>query len=451
MIKKLLLFLIFLIPIVLVLATTAPTITVVLPVNDTVYSYRPGLNISTSVNSQWCAYTVNETAPIRMTNGTGTGNTTWVNSSALAWADTSYGTSYDDYYNVSFTCTNASDVVWSNTSTTAGVLYFKIDTTYPQMSFEDKNYTTKSGSVSTSGGTTWDFAFNFTDNSYDKCGLRYYKAPLTSTTPEILNGTYSGMTDGYASNASCNIDFDPETDLKSSLLVDGKFILEGWGSDLGNHYNYTTTNITGVMTKLYTGYNFLTFTGANATHENETVGQFVSNHFASGTIVSVWSNVYGNYTTYSSSVPTTNNDTVLYPGLGIYVYTASNKYLISPEYLPDSGDSTENVTLWLNDSVKSTPWNQMGLLSNTTINSTFYACTHNGTVGVYNSDECPPILLNVTRISWFNESSGLYISCKRGFTVCAGGAKPSEVVLPEGSAVWVLTDANITLNRTGII
>jgi len=421
----------------IILSAAGPTITIVTPTNGSIYSYNIPISITTEKNSTTCRYYMNSTSAVSLLNVTF--NTTWGNSSAFTPADTGYGL----WHNITFSCTNATNTSWTNTSPTVGFTYFKIDTTNPIVSFQSGyNFTTLSTSI-------WNWTFNFTDNNYNNCYIRYYKDTAMSS-PVYVTGTVVNPTSGLNSRANCTLLFNPDSDPIKTVIANGQFIIEGYGNDTANHLAVTSTNFTGVAVKMYDSkYNMFTYRGANATASTETIAEFVANHFGYATIISKWNNTYGNYTTYSSSTPTINNDTVLKVGDAIYVYSSSDKWYIQPDYTPAVGNIAENITLTLNGSSKGTSWNQMGLFYNTTMNTTLYACNYNATN--YLPSNCPSDRQNVTYVSWFNASGNSYVTCKRGFTICSGGANPNTVVLPEGQAVWVLpANNNIVLNRSTI-
>ena len=422
------------------------TITVVSPVNGTTYSYYPIINITLDGNATACTYRLNASSTYTaLGNGTYPLNLSWINSSAFTTSETGYNA----WHNITFNCTNSTGSQ-INTTTAAGYKYFKIDTTTPIASFltgAATNFT----SINTS---TWNFTFNFTDNNYYTCGLRYYQ-DTSMVSYDTFYGNIIDQTSGTDSKANCTLLFDPAY-VSASRIANGQFVIQGFGNDTVNYVGVSSTNFTGVAVKIYgSKYNMFTYRGANATVTSETVSDFIKNHFSYASIISKWNNTYGNYTTYSSSTPTINSGTLLSVGDAIYIYSTTDKWYIQPDYTPAVGNAAENITLTLNGTTKNTTsWNQMGLFYNITMNSTLYACTYNGTAKGQTPGTClstVPSTYNITYISWFNASGNSYVTCKRGFSICSGGTNPANIILPEGQAVWVLPTGNIVLNRSAIV
>ena len=137
------------------------------------------------------------------------------------------------------------------------------------------------------------------------------------------------------------------------------------------------------------------------------------------------------------SVPAINANTRLYYGEALYVYVGSDSWLAMPDrrYL-NYGTNLENITISMNSSTKTTGWNIMPLTQNASMNQTLYAFTFNKTYPANLSQ-----WVNVSLSSYFNASSGKYISCKTGWRYCSGTSLPVEnITLNYGAAVWVATD-----------
>jgi hypothetical protein len=459
-IPKRLLFLFVLVFAVLSISTTYavllnPTITVVSPVTGTIYSYYPTINISTDINSTVCKYVINgSTASAINLNPGSTNNKTWANSSILTtgnYSDTPYGS----WTNMTFLCFNytTSNSSWYNTTNTSGFVLFRIDTVDPSVSFQTGangiNFTTQSTGI-------WNWTFNYTDNSYATCGLRYYQYPSTSTYA-FISGATSNPSLGLLSKANCTLLFDPNDTALSNVRNEGEFTLEGFGNDTASRSAVTSTNFTGVMTKIYgSKWNLITYRGANRTaSSSQNVTEFILNNFEYATIISVWNQTYGNFTTYSASTPTVNSQIILSLGTAFYMYSNADKWFIQPDYTPTIGTSAENITLYANHTNRGNSWNQMGLFNNATMNTTLYTCSLNATNAtyfwsIYRAATCPVTLNNITYISWLNASSGQLVTCKRGVSICSGGSNPKDIVLKEGYAIWVMPDKNITINRSSI-
>lgn len=432
-----------------------PTITVVSPVSGNSYSSPPLINISTDINSTTCKYLINGTtfSTINLNPGS-SNNKTWANSSILTNNFTDNG--YGSWVNMTFYCFNytTSNASWYNTTwNTTGFVLFKYDTINPLISFQKNangmNFTTASTGI-------WNWTFNYTDNNYATCGLRYYQYPSTSTYA-FLTGGLTNPTSGLDSRANCTLLFDPNDTALSNVRAEGEFILEGFGNDTASRSAVTSTNFTGVMTKIYgSKWNLITYRGANRTaSSSQNVTEFILNNFEYATIISVWNQTYGNFTTYSASTPTVNSQIILSLGTAFYMYSNADKWFIQPDYTPTIGTSAENITLYANHTNRGNSWNQMGLFNNATMNTTLYTCSLNATNAtyfwsIYRAATCPVTLNNITYISWLNASSGQLVTCKRGVSICSGGSNPKDIVLKEGYAIWVMPDKNITINRSSI-
>jgi len=418
--------------------------------NLTVYAGEPKLNLTINNTVSYCYYSLNKTAGVAMSNASGV-RTSYINSSALTWIESTY----NGYHNLTYYCTDAyGNTSWKNSTAAMVNIQFKLDETNPAIPFTKYN-----GSLY-NNNSIWNFTFNFTDRNFDRCGIRYYNNSGYSDTPQYFYGTYPtpvAVVDD--ANTNCTVLFNNTAMSSVFSLVNGRFRIEGWANDTAGNVGLSA-NVTGVSTLLSAGWNLITFVGANFTTHNMTVYEFVRNNVKNATSVSVFSNTYGNYTTYITSLSSINNDTKLYPGLAVYVYVTSNTWLINPDWTVSTGgwilpgNATENVTLYLNYTDKnSTSWNQIGLLNNVTMNRTLYACSAN----MANNESaragtCPLAAVNISYASWYNASSGYYITCKQGLSICSGTTlTPTQIILPEGTAVWILPNVNQTiLNRTAI-
>jgi len=443
-----------------ILSASTRTYTLISPTSGSTYATVHGFIINVSVSPLTLGGKCNYT--IGLINGSWAMpvNATMTNGSIIYWAnatiipepiETGYGTTLNNSYNnITFVCNTTTQL-----NDTSSVYYFKIDTTDPSVSFQKNangmNFTTASTGI-------WNWTFNYTDNNYATCGLRYYQYPSTSTYV-FISGATANAINGLNSKANCTLLFDPNSTILSNVRTEGEFKLEGFGNDTMGHSAVTSTNFTGIMTKIYgSKYNLITFRGANRTSDsNETVYNFVNDTFGYATIISVWNNLYGNFTTFSTSTPSINNDINLTVGTAFYMYSSASGWLIQPDQTPPSGNIKQNISLYINTSQKGNSWNQMGLFNNVTMNNTLYACTYNATSLNHTSGTCISsssmnisATFNITYVSWLNASTGQLVTCKRGFSICSGGANPNAIVLKEGYAVWVMPNANITINRSSI-
>jgi len=401
------------------------------PSGQTLASQTSWFNITiSSAISDKCVFTLGLAG-----NNSYVGNFTMTNQSTTTFYNSSFVFGSDSGYNqpnnVTFYCLN--NTVYINSS----VYTFDADTVKPLVSLAKYNLTY-------SGGFAYLF-FNVSDTHYSQCG---FFVNNTANNATFIAGTVGTPSNGINSRANCTALINPSS---LNLPYDGNFYLQGWANDTLGNGTYSSTNQTIFAKTLYPNkWNLITYYGANDTYQNETVREFYNNHNNGISQIAVWNETSGTFITWSASAPTVNQGTVLYPGEAVYLYGGANS-LVSPDYIGEVyGTARENVTLSINTSSKATSWNILPLYFNTTINSTLYALTYNDTYPSAGQAK----LMNITFVSWFNASSGQYITCRQGYTICAGTtATPDTVVLPKGTAVWVLTDrisSSIILNTTRI-
>lgn len=417
--------------------------------------------------------------------------------------------------NITFICFDAfqnkvTHIFNQSNQSRSSTYYFGLDTENPiisNYSLNDASYGFRNFTITNQ--SIWTFRFNFSDANPYICGMKFY--PLLAGTgggvaksDETQNYTFTtgisetnrnnwtmyaqslGNLDGAVGNSMNNCTFTFDIGKLTDYKKAGAFKLVPYAKDIVGQGTIGAYNYSGVIHYLKSGWNLITYMGANSTHFNETAKSFVTNHCNNCTSISTYSNLYGNFTTYSSSAPTINAKMNLTPGTPFYVYTSGDTWLISLDAFDTtsgSGNATmqprtdyENVTLYTNYTArtatdnKTMPWNIIGLLNNVTMNQTVNLCTWtwalNGTTepkegfGYLIADEwqrraglCNTTYTNITYASWPNPNTGYMVSCKRGVPVCSTGAiltHPVNVSLPYGAAVWIYSLLNVTINRTAI-
>lgn len=255
---------------------------------------------------------------------------------------------------------------------------------------------------------SWNFTF--TDTTPDTCYAYVWNrsSDLVATKTGTINSTSSDCTGTFS---------------QSDIAVEGAFTIEYYLRD--EPANSVTGNLSGVMTNLYEDqWNLITYASFNQTVENICSGiEYCTN-------IAVYNNSAKTYTTYSTSTPTVNNDTMVNPGDAMIVYVSDDDYLIGNDHIPKNGNTNENITLY-------TGWNTMGLVYNTTMNTTIFY-KQNGT------------MFNITWGSLYDADADTFYTCSRAANLCAGTSDTANnIMLPKGYAVWVMAD-NVTINRSVI-
>lgn len=255
-----------------------------------------------------------------------------------------------------------------------------------------------------------------------------YRILVTDTTPYTcttniydssiaLKATKTGAWGTIGATTNCTGTFDA-----SDIVTEGEFTVQYTVTDEAG--NSAASNKTGIMNPLYDGWNLVTWGD-----DNNTIST-ICDTMDYCTQASLFDNAASSYTTYSTSTPSVNNDTQITEGDAFYVYVSADDYLIVNDYMPESGVSTENITL------KTSAWNTLGLFYNTTINTTLYATNVSGAGAI-------------TWSSLVDTDADAYYTCSKSLALCTGTTEtPATIVLPRGRAVWVLTDGAMIINRS---
>ncbi len=273
------------------------------------------------------------------------------------------------------------------------------------------------------GIASWIFEFN--DTTPTTCEGSVYDR--NGNIKGNLAGTFGTIE--IDSNVNCTGTFTV-----SDVIEEGAFKIEFNVTDGLGRWNISL-NKTGVLTNLYTGWNVITYPDSNRSVLD------ICNEVGACNQVSFFNNTNKSFYTFSNSTPSINNGTNINEGDGFLINVVENSEIITNDNLPLPGNELEGITLW------TTGWNVMGLLANTSLNATYYALTVNTT----SPPDNPNGGLNITYSSYKNTSSGFYLTCKRTLNKCSGtSAVPKDILLRKGYAVWALTMANSTINRTDI-
>jgi len=410
-------------------------IALVFAVPYTITPENPINGSSLSSSTVWFNFTTNDTL-ISSSGGcylkfpsTNTTNQTMTNDTTTHcyWSRAVPDSAYGEWHNVTF---YVNDTLGIGNISSSSVVYFKVDTIDPSISWWNFTQTNDS-----SAGYI-EVKFNVTDNNTQVCGVFIQQEDGTQTWK-------AGTLSASAQSRNCTVNIT-----SSDITQDGDFIIYHWANDTaGNSANATTTE-TGVLTSLKSGkWNLVTFTGdqGNTTSGGiNTLAPDILNNLPGCTHISRWNNNYGwkNYTTYAISTPSVNNDTLIQLGNATWIYCSSDDYYFRKNYLSSiQGTADENITLYVNASAADTKWNLVGLLVDKTLNQTLYPG------GVLVGHQA-----NITAVSWYNSTLGHYITCVKEFggALCTAGYNATEITVTKASAVWMHVNANVTINRTGM-
>lgn len=305
---------------------------------------------------------------------------------------------------------------------------FSIDLASPQ--FTDVFNWTVSDSLAS-------FNFTIAETTPTSCRAKLYDrdGAITST----VAGTLTNLGgEGGASDTNCIGNFN-SSDLN---FTEGAFTVRFNASDGINESNETA--VAGVLTRLYVGWNLITYLDGN-----RSVGDICS-EVKNCTQVAWWNNTIPGkkaFVTFSKSTPSINNGTKILSGEGLHINVQVGSWIITNDNTPINQTPTAyNFTLSIPG------WNVVGLLANTSINTSFNVEATNGSLGGGATDlDIANIGRNISFSSWFNASATKFLTCSRTLTKCAGTPSlPKNIELRKGFAVWMLPKNNITINRSDI-
>jgi len=262
--------------------------------------------------------------------------------------------------------------------------------------------------------TSLPFNFTITDTTPNACEARVYDRLDTLVT------TITGTLGTIGATTECI-----GTIVPSNIVTSGEFKLQYYAID--DQANSVTSNKTGVMKELDTGWNLITHSDLNNTIQS------ICNRIQYCTQASVFDNSAKTYTTYSASTPTVNNETNILSGEALLVYVSQDDYYLANQYYPTGGTSAENISL------STGGWNSMGLIVDSNMSS------------ILDMTDLVASGNNVTWASVLNVTSDKYLTCSASTDTCTvTGIVPGLIMLYKGDAVWVLTDAGIVINRTEV-
>jgi len=394
--------------------------------NGTVFNQTPGINITLNVTAANCTFLnttgTSETMQALLPDST---NMSFTNASATTFTEMKNKL----WHNLTFYCYDAmNNRTMYNTSNS--LIYFAVDLTNPTVTSLTSTVRNKS-----SGGNYLNGTFNVTDNHTSHCRIRVYQDARGGGL-EILNLSASMSTfTEESNNFTCTYDINSSAGLK-----DGKIIVQAIGYDKAGRTGVSNANITKIVHNLKTGWNPITI------YSNMTLVQ-LAGKVPNITYISVFNNSgsYKNYATFTTGL-STNANIRLNETNATYVYVSEDVMFM--EDLNYTAGPWLNVTLYKNDTTAKSSWNLMGVVvANTTMNQTFYG--DRDTCHWVNGTNMTWGCANITWISWFNVSDGKFYSAYRGqAAVSVPGRNVANLYIPQGSALWIAVNENITYNRT---
>lgn len=273
--------------------------------------------------------------------------------------------------------------------------------------------------------------------------LLSYRFKVTTTTPltcraiitdrhgVLVNTTIYGAVIGNFSDISPTTANCTGTINTSNFNTEGAFTVKyNYTNAVGNS-NQSATGRGGVLTRLFAGWNIITYPDGNKSALE------VCEEIDECSKVSWFNNSGKSFITFSNSTLSVNNGTDIPTGEAIYVYLNSNSWIMTNDHL----DITiELETVW-NFSLTTPGWNLVGLLTNTSMNTTMH-------VQGVNSTTVPANVLgaNNTYSSYLNASASTFYSCKRTLNKCSGtSVLPKNIELLKGYGIWMLTPANVLI------
>jgi len=386
--------------------------------------------------------------------------------------------SYDDWIYINYTVIDAhlEDMMYidlggtiQNISLSNNCTTYSTDGYYCEFNFTDLTNVKNSyidifandtaGNIGYSANWTWSLdvgetpVINATNNwtiidSVINFNITIWDTTPTYCTARIYNSSNNIKTTitGIINDNTEALKFCTGTISASDISDEGAFTVEfnltdGAGTSV-------TSNKSGVLKNLYDGWNLVTYTNNSGTVED------ICASIEYCTKISDFNNSLQSFRNYLTSVPDTNNDTTINVSDPIYIYTSADDYLLMEDYLPTNQATWkyENRTLY-------DGWNIIGLLYNTTVNTTLYALTYNTSlwdIGDYPNGCGDPsnYLCNFTWVTKIDTDANKYLTCGRTAGICTGTSLvASQLYLPKGYAVWALVnDANRSvINMSRII
>lgn len=286
---------------------------------------------------------------------------------------------------------------------------------------------------------TWFVYDNNTMNSsvvvIDSNNNTYYTRGYSRGSSAVANTTFSANISGNFSNLAGS----------EIRLVDGLFRVAGRGEDWRAGTIGYTSNVSLVKTNLTSS----SKQSIVAWYQNLTLNN-ITRFIPNVTSVSVFDNRWGwkNFTTCVVGV-STNCDLNVTGSLNVTLIRTSQNLVLLRHY------TDEGIIRGKNHTVQTGGWNLIGVRSiindlNQTMQNQSRNAYFNASAGIDFLD----LTANITHVSFYNNSfqSGRHCTGFRNFsyTSCTPTFNLSNIVVPEGSGMWMLFSHNYSFNSTNL-
>ena len=487
-------------------AANSILITNVTPIGGSFQSANISLNITVNETMANCffmaGYTNNtQTALTSMTNGSA--SHLWF-TNASHFSNTP--STYDGWHNLTFYCNDSfGNGTWYNTSATSGWLLYRSDIIVPVV-----NDTLFFISNSTSGNWV-NFSFLVTDTYINSTYMVIYKPDATTAEKNatyIRNRTTDNTSRYYQVNLTSSdlaldgvyviglrsvdsgglIGNSTNTTLVVTNLKSGKWNLVTFNNNItmGNIpslvYNISYVSI--FDNRL--GYkNFTTFQAGLSTNSGTMVNETLN-----ATMVYSVANVVliRNYSRGIWNIPSAANVTLMTGGWNYVGFSGTNStnlnasiyghncgnvtYRVTNASITFTGNGTGNTSntnltasypkivriisvgngstallagnYTYNETYMWFLWSGYPLYSDINVTNVAYNVTYDGTFDLVTQPYCA----NITYSSWYNGTN--WCSAKSGWNItsCGSGYGPLDITIRAGSGLWLLTNQNMTFNRS---
>ena len=377
---------------------------IVTPKNGTTYnSVTLKLNITTGnaiADHYYCSFKTN------LSNGTGVVYKNLVKNTSRLWVNLSgYSTVLSSkngtWHKLTFRCNDSSGFYESEK------VYFRTDTQNPIVSYVN--------------ATILNSVFNATVKIYDNNTVNC-SAKIYNRTNNLIGTVWGTPTTANSKLSTCLI---PIT--TNNINTEGTFKLWYNSHDKAGRKGVNSLNHTAIKKTLYSGWNMFSFSDTNRTILK--VCQMIDGC----TQASLFNNTAKTFLTYSTSVPGTNNGTQIRSGWAVFVYVSKTTTILMNENYPKAKTAEDNATL-------KKGWNAVALTKQTTLNRTMNA------IAIVKKTK------NITYSSYLDNANSKYYTCIANSTRCSGTTlKPTQINLYQGTAVWMMSNGNVTINRTSVV
>lgn len=441
------------------------------PANGTTHR-DPDINVSLNQTAYNCSYMFGDSdAGFMPLNNTDENRTLWLNTSAVSYNDTLFGS--DVWTNLTIACWDSvGNMTWMNTSTSGSAVggnwtNFKIDRVAPYVHSVEwvlANIT----NTSDQGGNYLNASFMVQDNSSTRSlkirGIYVYNITNASTVRNYEEGnvynfsqhTYYNSTTVRADENQTRWGFINVTD--AEIFEDGQAVFQIVVTDAAGNEGLGTAiaardgliNFTAQVWRLRAGWNYMQL------FDNATLGE-IAGATSNISYSAVFNNQLDNKTWITFTTGgSTNKDIELNSSniTGLYlandrllIRNSSDREMLGLNMSSNIPESSANVTLYHN-ATNATGWNIVGMLHPTTLNKTMWnaGCDNQTSLG---ADACP----NITWAAYYDASLGRFCTSYRSRRAnTCDGYYSENYTIPQGGAVWLYTfgHVNMTYNRSRV-